>query len=69
MGATDLRCRVEAFSKVRADKWLTASELGNMMYCRPVINKPPPFKGLDITIPIIIPIKDGGFINKGSTVR
>ena len=31
-------------------------------------NKPPPFKGLNIGIPIIIPIFGGkGFINQGST--
>ena len=30
------------------------------------MNKPPPFKGLNITIPIIIPIKGRGFINQGS---
>ena len=33
-----------------------------------MINKPPPFKGLNIKIPIIIPIKGRGFINKGSTL-
>ena len=33
--------------------------------CRPMINKPPPFKGLDIRILIIIPIKGRGFINHG----
>ena len=31
-----------------------------------MIDKPPPFKGLDIKIPIIIPIKGRGFINLGS---
>ena len=31
-----------------------------------MINKPPPFKGLNIRIPIIIPIKGRGFINQGS---
>ena len=36
------------------------------MYCRPVISKSPPFKGLNIRTPIIIPIKEGGFVNKGS---
>ena len=30
------------------------------------MNKPPPFKGLDIRIPIIIPIQGRGFINHGS---
>ena len=31
-----------------------------------MIDKPPPFKGLDIKITIIIPIKGRGFINLGS---
>ena len=31
-----------------------------------MINKPPPSKGLDTGIPIIIPIKGRGFINHGS---
>ena len=31
-----------------------------------MINKPPPFKGLNIRIPITIPIKGRGFINHGS---
>ena len=31
-----------------------------------MINKPPPFQGLSIRIPIIIPIKGRGFINRGS---
>ena len=30
-----------------------------------MINKPPPFTGLKIRIPIIIPIKGRGFINHG----
>ena len=34
--------------------------------CRPIINNPPPFKGLNIRIPTIIPIKGKGFINQGS---
>ena len=34
-----------------------------------MINKPPPFKGLPIRIPIIIPIKGRGFINQGSGFR
>ena len=34
-----------------------------------MINKHPPFKGLHIRIPIIIPIKGRGFINHGSTLR
>ena len=33
-----------------------------------MINKPPPFKGLNIRIPIIITIKGRGFINPGSTL-
>ena len=31
-----------------------------------MIDKPPPFKGLNIRIHIIIPIKGRGFINQGS---
>ena len=31
-----------------------------------MINKPPPFKDLNIRIPFIIPIKGSGFINPGS---
>ena len=31
-----------------------------------MIDKPPPPKGLNIRIPIIIPIKGRGFINQGS---
>ena len=33
-----------------------------------MINKPFPFKGLNIGIPIIIPFKGRGFINQGSTL-
>ena len=33
-----------------------------------MIHKPRPFKGLNIRIPIIIPIKGRGFINRGSTL-
>ena len=33
---------------------------------RPLVNKPPPSKGLNIRIPIIIPTKEKGFINQGS---
>ena len=33
-----------------------------------MINKLPPFKGLNITIHTIIPIKGRGFINHGSTL-
>ena len=32
-------------------------------------NNPPPFKGLNIRIPIIIPIKGKGLINHGCTLR
>ena len=35
---------------------------------RPRINKPPPFAGLNIRIPIIIPITGWGLINYGSTL-
>ena len=38
------------------------------MKCRPVINKAPPFEGLNIRIPIIIPIKGTGSIIQGSTL-
>ena len=31
-----------------------------------MINKPLPLKGLNIRIPIIIPVKGRGFINQGS---
>ena len=31
-----------------------------------MINKPPPFKGLNMSILIIIPIKGRGFTNQGS---
>ena len=47
-------------------------EVGSMkshsIQCRPMINKPPPFKGLNIRIPIIIPVKRRGFINHGFTL-
>ena len=33
-----------------------------------MINKPPPFKGLNMRIPTIIPIKGRGCINHGSTL-
>ena len=33
---------------------------------RPIINKPLPFKGLNVRNPNIIPIKGRGFINQGS---
>ena len=32
---------------------------------RPMTNKPPPCKGRNIRIPIVIPIKGRGFINQG----
>ena len=32
-------------------------------------NRPPPFKGLDIGIPILIPAKGRGFMNQGSGVQ
>ena len=32
------------------------------LYCKPMMNKPRPFKGLNIRIPTIIPIKGRGFI-------
>ena len=35
-------------------------------YCRPMINKPPSYKGLNIRNPIISPIMGRGFINHGS---
>ena len=35
-------------------------------YCRPMINNPPPFKGLNIMVPIIILIEGRGFIKQGS---
>ena len=38
-------------------------------YCGPMINKPPPFKGLNIRIPVIILVKGRGFINQGSTLH
>ena len=34
-----------------------------------MMNKPPPFEGLNLRIPGIIPIKGRGFINQGSGVR
>ena len=34
--------------------------------CRLPIDKPPPFTGLNIRIPIIIPVKGSGFIDQGS---
>ena len=37
--------------------------------CKPMINKHPPFKGLNIRIPTIIPIKVRGVIEQGSTLK
>ena len=36
--------------------------------CRPLIKKPPPFKGLHIRIPMVILIEGRRFINQGSTL-
>ena len=33
-----------------------------------MIDEPPPFKGLNIRIPIIIPIQGRGLVNQGSTL-
>ena len=33
-----------------------------------MINKPPPFRGLNVKIPIIIPMKGRVFIKQGSTL-
>ena len=33
-----------------------------LSYCKPMMSKPPPFKGLNIRIPIIIPIQERGLI-------
>ena len=37
--------------------------LGFRVSCRPLITKPPPFKGLEIRIPILIPIHEKGAMN------
>ena len=44
--------------KVSGD-YFTAISLGpsGLLWCRPLINNPPPFNCLDIGIPISIPIK------------
>ena len=42
--------------------------LGLMVSCRPLVNTSPPFKGLNIRIHITIPIKERGFIHRGSTL-
>ena len=39
---------------------------GFKVACRPMINNPPPFKGLDMRIPIITPMKRKGLMNQGS---
>ena len=46
----------------------TPLRLSRLTLCRPMISQPHPFKGLNITIPIIIPIKGRGFINHGSAL-
>ena len=33
-----------------------------------MINEPPPFKVLNIRIPILIPTEGKGFVNQGSTL-
>ena len=39
---------------------------GFRAYCRPMINKPAPFKGLNIRIPIIVPKEgEGGLLIRG----
>ena len=42
--------------------------LGFRDSCRPVVNTPAPFKGLNIRIPIIVPIEGRGVINQGSSL-
>ena len=37
-------------------------------YCRPMINKPPPFNGLNARIFTVIPSKGRGFIDEGSAL-
>ena len=39
-----------------------------MLMGGPLIHKPPPFKDLNIRIPIMIPIKSRGLINQKSTL-
>ena len=34
-------------------------------YCRPVINTPPPCKGLDTRIPSVVPVKGRGLLTTG----
>ena len=36
---------------------------------RPMINKPSPLKGLNVRIPIIIPMKGRGSVNQGSGLQ
>ena len=38
------------------------------MSCRPLMNKAPPFEGLNMRIPIVIPMKRRGLIYKESTL-
>ena len=40
-----------------------------MNNCKPLINRPPPLKGLNIRIPIEIPIEEGVVINKAPTLQ
>ena len=44
-------------------------QLPIFFYCRRVINKLPPFKGLYIKIPMILPIRGRGCVNHGSTLQ
>ena len=45
-------------------------EITFLYYARigPVIDKPPPFKGINIRIPSILPTKGRGLIKQGSTL-
>ena len=47
------------------ESWLPCT-LRMKVSCRPMINRPPGFKGVNMRIPIIIPIKGRGSINQGS---
>ena len=44
------------------------SDLLCSILSRSIIKNPPPFTGLNMRIPIVIPIKGRGFINQGSTL-
>ena len=82
MGGQRLRScgfRVQAFNSVSSQlgiELLPAPKLktfSSRLLCgcggviqEPMMNEPPPFKGLNTRIPIIIPIKGRGFINQGS---